>query len=311
MRYEFISQCEESESVEELCSILEVSRSSYYKWKSAEASARELEDQRIKEAISRIHGLSKQRYGHRPIHAHLLEENVECGRDRALRLMREMGIAGDQSPRYKPQGTDSDHCYGYSPNLLKEKDSQSGQWARKRPSRCDEIWVGDTTHLKIEGGWMYFATVMDLFSRRIVGWSVSQRNDGELVCQALKAACLTRGGLERGIIHHSDRGSTYCCDKYRALLAKLGMRSSMSAKGNCYDNAAMESFYGRFKVSSVGNRVFEDESALRAAVFEYVEPYYNSYRKHSSLGYQSPIQFEENFLPPMGGNAKGYTFTNN
>ena len=227
---------------------------------------------------------------------------MDCGRDRALRLMDEMGVRGEQSPRYKPLGTDSAHDYGYSPNLLK---------ARGKPGAPDEVWVADTTHLKIQGRWLYLATVMDLFSRRILGWSVSGSNAAELVRQALLAAAMTRGSPRRGIIHHSDRGSTYACNKYRLLLTKLGMLSSMSAKGNCYDNAAMESFYGRFKVSSIGNEVFADEDELRAVVFDYVEPFYNRFRKHSSLGYQSPIQFEENFSPPMGGCVKDETFANN
>jgi len=302
VRYRFISENHQRYPVEEMCSALDVPRSGYYDWKSREPSARAREDELLKEAISRIHARSRGRYGHRPIHAHLREEGFDCGRDRALRLTGEMGIQGDQSPRYKPLGTDSAHDYGYSPNLLK---------ANGKPSSPDEVWVADTTYLKIQGRWLYLATVMDLFSRRILGWSVSASNDAELVRQALLSAAMTRGSPRRGIIHHSDRGSTYACHKYGLLLAKLGMLSSMSAKGNCYDNAAMESFYGRFKVSSVGNEVFADEDELKAVVFEYVEPYYNRFRKHSSLGYQSPVQFEENFSPPMRGCARNQSFTNN
>ncbi len=302
MRYRRISDSEGLCPAQEMCSILEVSRSGYYDWKSREPSARDREDGLLKDAISRIYGLSKGRYGHRPIHAHLQEEGLDCGRDRALRLTREMGIQGDQSPRYKPLGTDSAHDFGYSSNLLK---------ANGKPSSPDEVWVADTTYLKIEGRWLYLATVMDLFSRRILGWSVSASNDANLVCQALRCAAMTRGSLRSGIIHHSDRGSTYAGNKYRLLLTKLGMLSSMSAKGNCYDNAAMESFYGRFKVSSIGNEVFADEDELKSVVFEYIEPFYNRFRKHSSLGYKSPIQFEELFSPPMGGSVKDEAFTNN
>ena len=310
MKYVFISENRTSYPVEEMCSVLEVSRSGYYKWRKRDASARELEDEGLKREIARIHALSKGRYGHRFVHSHLQDDGAECSLHRVLRLMREMGIAGDQSPRYKPQGTDSDHDYGYSPNLLRSKDGETGKWTRIKPGGIDEIWVADTTYLKVEGCWMYLATVMDLFSRRIVGWSVSKSNDAELVCRALRAAALTRGNLRRGIVHHSDRGSTYACGEYMKLLDELGMLSSMSAKGNCYDNAAMESFFGRFKVSTVGNRVFKDQGELRATVFEYVEPYYNRFRKHSSLGYLSPTQFERNFCP-LGGNAKQECFTNN
>jgi putative transposase len=248
MRYRRISENEGLCSAEEMCLILGVSRSGYYDWKSREPSARDRDDALLKDAISRIYGLSKGRYGHRPIHAHLQEEGLDCGRDRALRLTRGMGIQGEQCPRYKPLGTDSAHDFGYSANL---------------------------------------------------------------VCQALRCSATTRGSPRGGIIHHSDRGSTYAANKYRLLLTKLGMLSSMSAKGNCYDNAAMESFYGRFKVSSIGNEVFADEDELKAVLFEYIEPYYNRFRKHSSLGYKSPIQFEEKFSPPMGGSVKDEAFTNN
>ena len=138
---------------------------------------------------------------------------------------------------------------------------------------------------------------MDLHSRRVLGWSVSEKNDAPLVCQALENAQCTRGELRRGIIHHSDRGSTYACDAYQGLQNRLGMTSSMSAKGNCYDNAAMESFFGRFKTSTIRDRELAGEAELRAVVFEYIEPFYNRYRKHSSLGYRSPVEFEEMISP--------------
>ena len=145
MRYQWISRSEELYPVEEMCSVLEVSRSGYYGWKGREPSARAREDEALKNAISRIHGQAKGRYGHRPIHAHLQEEGLDCGRDRALRLMDEMGVRGERSPRYKPLGTDSAHDYGYSPNLLE---------ARGKPGAPDEVWVADTTHLKIQGRWV-------------------------------------------------------------------------------------------------------------------------------------------------------------
>ncbi len=151
----------------------------------------------------------------------------------------------------------------------------------------------------------YLATVMDLFSRRIIGWSLSVSNDSTLVGQALQAAVLTRGGtMNPKLIHHSDRGSTYASYEYQALLSRLSIHQSMSAKGNCYDNAAMESFYGRYKTSSVRGYVFENDAELRSNVFEYIEMFYNRFRKHASLGYKSPIQIEENFYP-HGGKEPG------
>ena len=295
MKYEFIRNHAEEFDLNDLCEALVVHRSGYTRWRDGNVSERKLADEIIKEAILRIHDEAKGRYGHRPIHAHLKEEEVNCGRDRTLRIMNELGVVSSQKKRFKPLGTDSNHSFGYSPNLLRELG---------KPEKCDQVWVADTTYLDCENGWMYLATVMDLYSRRIIGWSISDRNNTALICEALRAAVLNRGEIQPGIIHHSDRGSTYASHEYRSLMASEFMDSSMSAKGNCYDNAAMESFYGRFKTSSVRRYQFSDESELRAYVFEYIEIFYNRYRKHSSLGYQSPLQFEAKICPPRGAFQK-------
>jgi transposase InsO family protein len=152
-----------------------------------------------------------------------------------------------------------------------------------------------------DNGWHYLATVMDLFSRRIIGWEACEHNDASLVCKALHKAAQTRQGfLNENLILHSDRGSTYASKKYRKLIKKLGIQQSMSAKGNCYDNAAMESFYGKYKTSSVRDQAFVGEDQARSHAFEYIELFYNRFRKHSSLGYRSPVQFECEKNPPMG-----------
>ena len=208
-------------------------------------------------------------------------------------------MVGRAHARFKPIGTDSEHLFGYHPNLLKEL----GQ-----PGHLDQVWVADTTYLLTDVGWCYLATVMDLCTRRIVGWSISTHNDAELVCTALENAALTRGSVRAGIVHHSDRGSTYASDRYQRLLTKLKMQPSMSAKGNCYDNAAMESFFGRYKTAAVRDHVFANETQVRANVFKYIEVFYNRYRKHASLGYLSPMQAETKFLPPMGGTAEASCF---
>lgn len=283
-----------------LCRSLGVSRSGYYQWKKQHSSARQVEAQALKIRIMTIHKRSGGRYGHRPVHDHLRDLGMECGRDKTLRLMKELGIAGSQAPRFKPLGTQSGHDYGYSPNRLRKQGA---------PSRIDQVWVADTTYLRVQGGWMYLATVMDLFSRRILGWSLSAHNDSKLVCQALENARLTRGKVLAGIIHHSDRGSTYAGSDYLRLLGRLKMVSSMSGKGNCYDNSAMESFYGRMKTSTIKNRIFGHQKQMRAVVFEYIEAFYNRFRKHSSLGYRNPMEFEEQNPPPMGGKTAGEGFT--
>ena len=293
MQYRIIYENRDRFSVREMCECFGLSRSGFYDWQLRSPSQRRIEDAAHKIRITELHRQAGGRYGHRPIYHHLKEEGIACGRDRTLRLMKELGIEGIQKKGFKPLGTNSRHGLGYAPNLLREL----GQ-----PSQCDEVWVSDTTYLRTELGWCYLATVMDLYSRRIVGWSVSSRNDTELVSTALQGAILTRGKRSlRGLIHHSDRGSTYAGHAYGRLLGKFGIRASMSAKGHCYDNASMESFYGRYKSSSIRNRVFEGESAARANAFEYIEIFYNRFRKHASLGYQSPVEFEAKFLPPMGG----------
>lgn len=281
MKLEFIHQNMGEYPLKELCEALEVAPSAYHASQTRQPSARATEDAALKQEILEIHEHCQGRLGHRLMYGRVRDR---CGRDRTLRLMRSLDIAGKQERKYRPQGTDSAHDFGYSPNRLKENGP---------PSRCDEVWVSDTTYLKVRNGWMYLATVMDLYSRRIVGWSVSARNDTRLVSQALENAHQTRGKTEEGIIHHSDRGSTYASDDYQRQLGRLGMQPSMSARGNCYDNAAMESFYGRFKTSTIRDRVLADEEEARAVVFEYIEPFYNRYRPHSSLDYRSPVEFEQ------------------
>jgi transposase InsO family protein len=295
MKFEFIEKHRGLYDVAEMCETLGVSTSGYYRRESSPPSLRQSEDESFKEKILGIHDQAVGDYGHRPVYRHLLEDGVACGRDRTLRLMNELEISGRQSKGYKPRGTDSSHDFGYSPNLLKELGATS---------RCDEVWVSDTTYLRAGRQWMYLATVMDLHSRRILGWSVSPTNAAALTLEALKAAVATRGLSAAGVIHHSDRGSTYASYAYRNYLFALGMKSSMSAKGNCYDNAAKESFYGRFKAGSVRERVFLDESELRRHVFLYIEMFYNRFRKHSSIEYKNPIQFERDFFAPHGGQSK-------
>lgn len=302
MKYEFIKKYSEDYPTHELCEALDINRSSYYKWNRGPRSSRREEDENHKLAIQKVYHLATGHYGHRPLHKHLIEEGIDCGRDRTLRLMKEMGLQSKPKKCFKPMGTDSTHEFGYSSNLLKNYGS---------PSAIDQVWVADTTYLETKHGWIYLATVMDLYSRRIVGWALSSRNNQKLVCDALKAAILNRGCIDAGIIAHSDRGSTYASDAYLSLLKSFSMHPSMSAKGNCYDNAAMESFYGRYKTSTLRGQVFANQSQARANVFAYIEGFYNRFRKHSSLGYKSPLQFEEpNFKPFKVTQACACSFKN-
>lgn len=284
MKYQFIREHAGKYPLGLMFKAFDLNPSGYYDWLARLPSERDKLDETLKEQIRALHKRVRGRYGYRPVYEHLQDQELKCGRDKTLRLMRELGLEGVQTKGFKAQCTDSSHDFGYSPNLLADM---------CKPTGCDQVWVADTTYLETKSGWCYLATVMDLYSRRILGWSVSSRNNTSLVCRALETAVLTRGGqMPAGICHHSDRGSTYACGKYTKLLEKYRMSPSMSRKGNCYDNAAMESFFGRYKVSSVSGRQFANEEEARSNAFEYIEMFYNRFRKHSSLGYKSPVQFE-------------------
>lgn len=302
MKQSFIEQYQGNYGVVELCECLGLSPSTYYRWNKSEPSQHKQDDEAFKCRILELHKQAKGRYGHRPIYYHLEEEHMACGRDRTLRLMKELGIEGIQKKAFKPMRGNQCHDFGYRPNLLKELGN---------PSACDQVWVADTTFIATEDGWMYLATVMDLYSRRILGWSLSWSNGADLVCQAFKNAVITRGTISKGILHHSDRGSTYSSRKYQLLLERHGIKQSMSAKGNCYDNAAMESFYGRYKSSTVRGQCFDNEGAVQKNVFDYIEVFYNRFRKHASLGYKNPIQFEQQTAPPMGSSNNQACTTHN
>ena len=267
---------ERSHGVAALSEALGVSRAGYYRWREAKPSVRRQQDERIKPQISQIWRQCPGPYGYTGRCMLICVSKAwRAVRDRTLRLMGELGLISHLQSRFKPMGTDSNHLFGYHSNLLRKLG---------KPEHRDQVWVADTTYLLSDSRWYYLATIMDLCTRRIVGWSVSDRNDSQLICTALENAALTRGEVREGIVHHSDRGSTYASDRYQRLLRRLKMHPSMSRKGNCYDNAAMESFFGRYKTTAVRDHVFRDEAQLRANVFEYIEVFYNRYRKHASLG---------------------------
>jgi putative transposase len=303
MKYEFIKDQREHFKLAEMCEALSVGRSSYHRWKSAKPTQRNQEDEVFKAHILRIHSRAKGEYGHRPIYHHLHDEGLECGRDRTLRLMQELSIRAITSKKFKPMSGQAYPGFGYSSNVLKEVGS---------PIRCNQAWVADTTYMRTEQGWCYLATVMDLYSRRIIGWSISNRNDTKLIIEAFQAAVLNRRKVPQGIIHHSDRGSTYASDRYQRMIKSFGLISSMSGKGNCYDNAAMESFFGRYKTSTVRDRSFQNQDQVRSHVFDYIEVFYNRFRKHKSLGYKSPLQFEQKYAPSIEGiHQQPNCFSNN
>lgn len=269
-----------------MCRVLEVSTSGYYDWRKRPESRRQKEDRRLVVEIKAIHSESRQTYGSPRIHDELKDRGIRCGRKRVARLMRLHDISAKQKRRFKAT-TDSKHTLPVAENVLNRQFT---------PSAPNVAWSADITYIPTRQGWLYLAVVMDLFSRRIVGWSMHKRLHRSLVLDALKMAL--RGRSPRpGLIHHSDRGSQYASGDYQALLDAQQMVCSMSRRGNCWDNAPVESFFSTLKRELVHRRRYRTRAEARAELFEYIEVWYNRRRRHSSLGYQSPVKYEELFDP--------------
>lgn len=269
-------------SVRRMCSALRVHRSGYYAWRDGPTSSHAAEDARLGVHIKAIHRRSRGTYGAPRVHAELVAEGHEVGRRRVARLMREHGLAGIPKKRFRVT-TNSDHDAPIAPNLL-ERNFTAGA-----PNR---VWVGDITYLRTRRGWAYLAVLIDLYSRKVVGWSVEDHMRTELVEKALASAFATRTP-PAGLVHHTDRGVQYASVAYQEHLAQLGARVSMSRKGDCWDNAVAESFFGTLEQELVGQSdLWEDVEATRAAVGDYIHHFYNAVRRHRTLGQRSPVEFE-------------------
>jgi len=267
-----------------LCEALEVSPSGYYDWRNCQTNPppRRLEDQRLKEHVLQIHQDSRQTYGAPRVQMHLRSEGRRHGRNRIARLMREQGLCGRQKKRYRVATTDSNHQEPIAPNRLAELPA---------PKRPDQVWVADITYVSTAQGWVYVAAILDLYSRRIVGWALSQQINTALVMMALNMALLHRQP-PKGLIFHSDRAVQYASAEYRQALDNARLVASMSRKANCYDNAAMEAFWNTLKLELIYRCQFEDAAQVRQAIFDYIEVFYNRQRLHSALGYRTPADFE-------------------
>jgi len=269
-----------------LCEALEVSPGGYYDWQARQnaPSPRQQEDQQLQGQIVQLHQASRETYGVPRIQACLRAQGRHHGGKRLRRLMRQAGICGRQKRRYRVRTTESKHNHPIAPNRL----AKLGE-----PSGPDQTWVADITYIHTRQGFVYLAGILDVYSRRIVGWSLSDRVDTELVLAAWDMAC-THRQPPAGLLFHSDRGVQYASSQYRAALAAGQAVASMSRKGNCYDNAIMEAFWSTLKWELIYRRDFVDLQDVRAAVFEYIEVFYNRQRLHSALGYVSPAHFERN-----------------
>lgn len=265
-----------------LCRVLDISVSAYYAWRKRQPSRRQQEDARLSETIQRVHAESHQRYGSPRIHAELQAQGIRCGRKRVARLMRQAGLRGKCKWRRRICTTDSKHKLPVAENVLKQ------DFTAEQPNTK---WVADITYIPTDEGWLYLAAVVDIFSRKVVGWAMDTTMTSELVERALEAALVTRRPPP-GLLHHSDRGSQYASHDYRARLQAAQVQVSMSRTGNCYDNALMESFWATLKTELVEEQSYASHRAARHDIFLYIEGFYNLRRRHSALGYLSPTEFE-------------------
>ena len=284
MSYAFIAAHTGEFPVGRMCEVLKVSRSGYYDWLKRKPSQRQKANEVLLAAIRREYQASRQTYGSPRIHAALQQQGITASRKRIARLMQHHGLAAKRARQKRPVTTQRDPGARAAPNLL-EQDFTA--------SRPDEIWLADITYIETAEGWLYLAVVMDLFSRVIVGWSMADHLQATLVEQALLMA-LGRRRPTKDLLHHSDQGSQYTSELIQSLLDDYHIQVSMSGVGNCYDNAPMESFFGRLKtectLSSLATR-----AETRLIIFEHIEVWYNRQRLHSSLGYLSPAAFEQRY----------------
>lgn len=281
MRYRFIEANRREWPVRLMCGVLEITPSGYYQWRGRPASRRERGREALVAAIREVHHEVKARYGSPRIHAELAARGKPCCVNTVAKLMREQGVAAKTKRKFR-HTTDSNHGRPVAGNVL---DRQF------EPEAADRAWTADITSISTREGWLYLAAVEDLHSRRIVGWSMSERIDSRLVVNALEMA-ISQRLPGAGLVAHSDRGSQYASEHYQRVLAENGITCSMSRRANCWDNAPMESFFATLKKELVHDEDYATRREARASLFEFIEIFYNRTRRHSALGYKSPIEYE-------------------
>ena len=286
MKYVFIEEHCSEFSVERMCRIFGVSRSGFYGWKKQKGKGkREKEEQLLLELIKTSFKENRRAYGSPRITIDVREKGFSCGENRIARLMRKNNIVAKARKKYKVT-TQSKHDHPVAPNLLQRDFSATVP---------NQIWLSDITFVCTEEGWLYLAVILDVFNRQIVGWGMGDRLTADLVLRAFHQAVGIRHPSP-GLIFHSDRGVQYACSEFRKALQDHHMVQSMSGKGNCYDNAMMESFFHTLKTELIYSRKYWTRSEAKGEIFEYIGVFYNRIRRHSSLGYRSPLAFEQQFL---------------
>ncbi len=283
MTYRFINQHQHRWPIRLLCETLEVSPAGYYAWRYRPRSAQQQRRDTLVVEIRTIHAEVKARYGSPRIHKELVARGQDCWVNTVAKLMRDNHIEAKTARKFRVRTTDSNHDLPVVDNLLNRQFN---------PSQANEVWVTDITYIPTREGWLYLAAVEDLYSRMVVGWSIAEYMESRLVVDALEMAVQRRLPDERLLVH-SDRGSQYASEHYQRLLGQHGITCSMSRRADCWDNAPMESFFASLKKELIHDADFATREEARAAIFEYIEVFYNGQRRHSSLGYVSPAEYEQ------------------
>ena len=285
MKYGFIKEYSQVFPVERMCQLWKLSRSGYYAWKKRGVGIREQENQRLMRHIREAYVKGKKVYGSPRVTAEVKSQGILCGENRIARLMRQMGLQA-KHPRGWKRTTDSRHLHPVAPNLLQQNFVSPGP---------NQVWVSDITYIWTREGWLYLVAILDLYSRKVIGWSMQKSLSQQLVLSALRDALRQRNPVA-GLIFHSDRGCQYASASMKNLLDLHGIQQSMSGTGNCYDNAVMESFFHSLKTEWVRFQTYPTRSHARQSLFDYIEIFYNRTRRHSSVHYYSPNDYE-NLLP--------------
>ena len=287
MRFTFIQSHARIFHIATMCRVLEVSRAGYYAWRARPLCDRVKEDRVLTAKIREIQKQVKASYGSPRTHQELKALGFKCGRHRVARVMREAGIRAKSARKFRVT-TQSEHAYVAAPNVLDR------QFSLEQHPQPDRTWAADITYIPTLEGWLYLAVILDLATRRVVGWSLSTRLNQELTLAALRMALLHRGA--KGGLHHSDRGVQYASFTYQRLLKEAGFTASMSRVGDCWDNAVVESFFATLTKELLVDGIFKTRAQASGKLFEFIEVWYNRRRRHSSLGYRSPAEFESDLM---------------
>lgn len=285
MKFAFIRDNQEDFPVEVLCKVLGVSRSGYYAWDRRPDSARDRRRAELTQAIHQVHVESRSNYGSPRVFQALQRKGVACCENTVARLMKAEGLRSRAKRRFKPQTTDSRHDRPVAQNTLNRE---------FYPERANRVWTADITYIETAEGWLYLAVVLDLFSRRVIGWATADHLRAELTCEALELA-LKQRTITGELLHHSDRGSQYASAAYQSILSRHGVEPSMSRAGNCHDNAVTESFFSTLKGECANHESYATRDQAERSLFEYIEVFYNRQRLHSTLNYRSPVEYEARF----------------